>query len=109
MTDQAHRGTTVVPLPDEIDFSNVAHAYDRLYTALADGAEVVIADLSGTVFCDICALRGLLMLHRHAAVETAQLRLAVPAGGQVEHVAELMGADRELNVYASVREAAAAP
>jgi len=108
MTNQAHRGTTVVPLPDEIDFSNAARAYNRLYTALADGAEVVIADPSGTVFCDIWALRGLLMLHRQAAVETAQLRLAISAGGQVERVAELMGVDRELNVYASVSEAAAA-
>lgn len=108
MDDQARHGATVVPLPTEIDFSNAERAYNRLYAALADGAEVVIADLSGTVFCDARALRGLLILHCQAAVETAQLRLAIPTGGQVERVVELMGFDHVLNLYASVGEAAAA-
>jgi hypothetical protein len=47
-------------------------------------------------------------MYRQAAVETAQLRLAIAAGGPVERVVELMGFDHVLNVCASVREAVAA-
>jgi anti-anti-sigma regulatory factor len=78
MNDRAHRGTTVVLLPTEIDVTNAEHAHDRLYAALADGVEV-IADLSATAH-----------------------------GGQVERVVGLTGFDRVPDVYASVSEATAA-
>jgi anti-anti-sigma regulatory factor len=64
MSDQLTGSTPViVALPAEIDLSNAEQVYDQLAAALASGAAVVIADFTGTRFCDCACLNRLLRVH----------------------------------------------
>ena len=56
----------IVALPAEIDLSNAEQVYDQLSAALASGAAVVIADFTGTRFCDCACLNRLLRVHNQA-------------------------------------------
>lgn len=99
----------VVPLVGEIDLTNCEQAYDRLYPAFVSGVAVVIADLTGTTFCDCASLRLLLAVQQHAAARGGQLRVVIPPGSPVRRVADLTGLDRRLGIYPTVRKAAARP
>jgi anti-anti-sigma factor len=100
-------GVIVVPLGAEIDLTNRDQVYDRLYAALLCGAAVVIADFSGTRFCDCASLRRLVAVQQRAADCGSQLRLLMPSGSQVRRVASLLGLDGQFLIYSSVREASA--
>jgi anti-anti-sigma regulatory factor len=107
MLDQeARHVTAVVALPGQIDLTNAERAYDQLYAAFASGAPVVIADFSATSFCDCSSLRRLLAVQRRAAARGAELRLAIPPGGSVHHLMQLLDLGLRLQVYPGVREAA---
>lgn len=97
----------VVQLPAEIDLTNCEQAYDRLYATLVSGAAVVIADFTGTRFCDCGSLRRLLTMQQRAAARGGQLRLVIPSGSLVRRVADLTGLDCRLHIYSSTREARA--
>ncbi len=106
MSEQLADGTSViVALPAEIDLSNAEQVYDRLSAALASGAAVVIADFTGTRFCDCACLNRLLRVHNQAAGHNAQLRLVIPPGAPVREVVKLLGLDQQLPVYASIETA----
>ncbi len=64
----------IVALPAEIDLSNADQVYDQLYAALVSGAPVVIADFTGTRFCD-CAF-----LNRCSGPATRR-RVTTPSSG----------------------------
>jgi anti-anti-sigma regulatory factor len=98
----------IVRLPAQIDITSAERAYDRLYAAFASGASVVIADFTATMFCDCSSLRRLAAIQNRAAARDAQLRLAIPPGGPVHRVAQLMDLDHLLPVFPSSQEAAAA-
>jgi anti-anti-sigma regulatory factor len=98
----------VVVLPSQIDFATQDQAYDRLYAAFASGATVVIADFTGTAFCDCGSLRHLVTVQHWAAARKAQLRLVIPPGGLIRRQAALMDLDHQLPVYPTLREALAA-
>jgi anti-anti-sigma factor len=66
----------IVALPAEIDLTNVDRVYDLLDAAVASGAPVIVADLTGTTFCDSEGMQRLIMIHKRAACRDAQLRLA---------------------------------
>jgi anti-anti-sigma factor len=110
MLDQkAHSAApVVVTLPSQIDFTTQDQAYDRLYAAFASGAAVVIADFTDTAFCDCSSLRRLVTIQHRAAAREAQLRLVIPSVGPVRRLATLMDLDRQLPVYPTLRQAAAA-
>ena len=97
----------VVPLTAEIDLTNNEQVYDLLYAAFFSGAAVVIADFTATWFCDCASLRRLLTVQRRAAAQGGQLRLMIPPGSPVRRVADLLGLDGRLHIYASTREASA--
>lgn len=109
MSDQLTGSRAViVALPAEIDLSNAEHVYDQLATALvASGAAVVIADFTGTRFCDCACLNRLLRVHNQAGGHNAQLRLVIPPGAPVREVVNLLGLDQQLPVYASTDAAQA--
>ena len=98
----------IVALPAEIDLSNADQVYDQLYAALAAGAAVVIADFTGTRFCDCACLNRLLRVQNQAAARNARLRLVIPPGAPIRQVVKLLGLDQQLPVYAST-EAARSP
>src|SRR5947208_14024930 len=99
----------IVVLPAEIDLSNAEQVYDHLSAALASGAAVVIADFTGTRFCDCACLNRLLRVHNQAAGHSAQLRLVIPPGAPVREVVKLLGLDQQLPVHASIDAAQANP
>jgi len=96
----------VVGLPAEIDVTNAEQVFSQLCAALGPGVDVVIADLTSTVFCDSSGLRHLLFAQQRARESDAQLRLAIPLGCPVRRVLELTGADRLLAIYPDLTEAA---
>lgn len=96
-------------LPDEIDVTNAEHAAGLLRGSSTPGVTVVIADLTGTTFCDSAGIRMLTLVHQEAVAAGVQLRLAVATDGPVMRVLELLELVRILRVYPSVDAAADEP
>ena len=68
----------------------------------------MVADLTGTSYCDVAAARMLLQMHHDAAIDGAQLRLVIPAG-PVRRVLELLALDGQLDLYSGLGDAAGGP
>ncbi len=68
---------------------------------------LVIADLTGTVFCDSSGIRQLLLAHDLAAESQAELRLVAGASG-VRRALQITGADQVLALYPTLQAALAA-
>jgi anti-sigma B factor antagonist len=94
----------IVMLPDEIDFTNATAATAALFAA-ADNPGMVIADMSGTDFCDSSGMRMLLVARTRAKTSGATLRVVIRPGSPVARAAAILGLDQMLPVYASVPEA----
>jgi anti-anti-sigma factor len=94
----------VVRLPAEIDSSNAEHVCQRLCTALTPGARVVVADLTGTTFCDVAGVRGLARARTYATARNTELRLAVRPG-PVRRVLTMVSLGGPFLIYASTGEA----
>ena len=106
MTDQEiPRAAVIVTMPADIDLTNQDRAYDQLYAAFASGASVVIADFTGTSFCDCSSMRRLLAVQARAAARDAQLRVAITPDGAVRRVVELMQMDCRLAIYPTAQAA----
>jgi hypothetical protein len=93
--------SAVVVLPAEIDLYNREQAYGRLRFACASGASVVIADFTGTRFCDAGSMRRLLAVRHLVAV---QLRFAIRPGSPVRRMADLMDAESSTGWRGVVRQ-----
>lgn len=89
----------VVSLPAEIDVTNAGEILTLVTGVLAPGVTIVIADLTGTRFCDSAGLRHLILAQRQAARAGVRLRLVIPPDGPVGRVAELTGITRLAEVY----------
>jgi anti-sigma B factor antagonist len=96
--------TVVVTLPGEIDIRNEGPVQAALAGALAGRPKVVVADGTGTGFCDSAAITALISAHHYAATAGAQLRLVLPSAA-VRRVLELTDADQVLRVYLSLQNA----
>ncbi len=97
----------VVQLPSDIDTSNAARVREQL-TALAenDGALIVVADMTRTMFCDSAGITALATAHKKLSAVGADLKV-VAASPQVMRILELTGLDRVLHVYPSMDAASA--
>ena len=95
--------TAVVTLPAEIDIDNALSVAADLLAALSAGAQVVIADMSGTSFCDVSGLHELASAHEMATANGMQLR--VVASGQVLRVLRLSRLNRVLAIYPTLAAA----
>jgi anti-anti-sigma factor len=91
-------GPAVVVLPDEIDILSAGSVGERLMAAIVPGVAVVIADLTGTTFCDCAGVNTLLLASRKARASNAELRLVVRSR-VVLRILELLGTDQVLPVY----------
>jgi hypothetical protein len=94
----------VVTLPVEIELDDASRpgagpAYLALHEAVASGVSMVIADLTGTTFCDYPGFHQLAMIHRQAATGDVQLRLAMPADGVVRRWLEFLAQHRLVRAY----------
>jgi len=95
-----------VVLPDEIDIATAPGAGQDLAAAFGAGARVVVADLTGTSFCDGAGARMLVVAHRAAVAAGAELRV-VTSSPEVRLVLAVTGMDAVLSVYPSLAAARA--
>jgi anti-sigma B factor antagonist len=93
----AGAGTIVVTLPSEIDLANADHVGKDLDAALGPGVGVVLADMSGTRFCDTSGIHALVMAHKRAKASSTGFRV-VAGPGEVRHVLEILGLDTVLAI-----------
>ena len=75
----------------------------------APGITTVIADLTGTTFCDSAGFRVLTRAHLDATARGVQLRFAVTPGGVVSRMLRLLDLDHLLSVYPSLDAAPQPP
>jgi anti-sigma B factor antagonist len=104
MTGELADVPVVVTLPDEIDFTNADDAEAALLEA-RDYPGLIIADMSGTTFCDSMGVRMLTVTCVRAAAAGSDFRVVVTRGGPVARMLAITGIDRIVPVYASLRDA----
>lgn len=92
----------IVTLPAEVDMYNREQAYDQVYAACFSGAYVIIADFTGTRYCDAGGMRRLLDVQDHVA-SGVQLRFVIPPGHPARRLADLVDPGRRVPVYAARR------
>jgi anti-anti-sigma factor len=98
--------TAVVRLPAEIDLTIAGDVREELLSVLNQGADALIADMTGTTFCDSAGIAALIRAARRAAGSGAAMRLATVAP-PVLRVLALLGVDRLIDIYPSVDAALA--
>ena len=99
---------SVVTLPAEIDVTNADATREELLAVLDQGAALLVADMSRTVFCDSSGVSSLVRVFRHAATSGAAMRLVVSTPA-VQRVLSITGVDRLVDVYPSVAASLAGP
>jgi anti-sigma B factor antagonist len=102
------RGVAVVTAPEEIDITNAAALRAALLEAAAHGRGAMVADMSGTQFCDSAGLHVLVRAHKRARAEGGELLLVVPAS-TVLRIFAITGIDRMIPNFSSLEDALAAP
>ena len=100
--------TAVVTLPAEIDITNADQIRGDLLSVLNQGADLLIADLSKTTFCDSAGVAALARTFWRAEASQSEMRLAVSTLA-VQRVLALTGVDRLLDIYPSVTASLAGP
>jgi len=98
----------IVAFPGHVDVSNVDQLRDRLLSVINRGADVVVADMTGTLSCDHAAMDAIARAWQRAAVSGAQLQLVVTAP-VIRRVLGIEGLDRVVSIYPSLEAAAAGP
>jgi anti-anti-sigma factor len=96
----------VIRLPAEIDIANAGYVKDLLLAEVLPGRDVVIADLSGTFFCDCAGVSALIDAGRGATRAGVELRV-VAQYRSVLRTFELAGLGACLPVYPTVSVASA--
>jgi anti-sigma B factor antagonist len=105
MTTQPVTRPAVVALPAEIDVTNARDVRTQLTAAAAQpGVQVVIADMTGTVFCDTSGVRAFVLAHQRAAHDGTELRLLRPCVN-VMRVLEMTGLDQMLTIRHTLEDA----
>jgi len=109
MSDSAQSSPAVVELPVEIDVTNAEQVYEQLIAALAPGVDTVIADMTGTIFCDSSGVHAIMHAYETTAARDVAMRLAVSPATSVRRVLQLIGVSQLMPVYPSLKEALAVP
>jgi anti-sigma B factor antagonist len=99
------RREVVVSLPVEIDMCNAGRVAEELTRAVSHHS-VVIIDMTATTFCDGAGARAILRAYKRATDSGGELRLVV-ATAPVRRIFGLLGIDRVLDVYPSLKAARA--
>jgi anti-sigma B factor antagonist len=99
-------GVPVVTAPQEIDITNAPELRSALLQAAADGPGTLVADMTGTRFCDSSGLHTLLAVHKRAQAEGGEL-LVVIRSAAVLRIFAITAIDRMIPNFASLDEALA--
>ncbi len=94
----------IVVLPAELGIANADLFGEQLGSAFVPGVTLVIADMTDTTHCDSWGVRMLVLAHKRAIANHAELRLMVPSA-VLQHTFALMGL--LLPIYPSMRAALA--
>lgn len=94
----------LLTLPAEIDIGNAGEIGETIRAAFRPRVEMVIADMSGTVFCDSTGARELLLATERAEENLAELRLVI-GGGPVLRILTILGFDCLLRIYPTMNAA----
>jgi anti-sigma B factor antagonist len=94
----------VIVMPAELDAANADLFGERLGSAFVPGVTVVVADMTETIHCDSWGVRMLVLAHKRATANHAELRLAVPSA-VLRHTFALAGL--LLPIYPTMRAALA--
>lgn len=97
----------VVTLPEHIDDASTDQVRDQLLRIINGGAAVLIADLTGTVYCDYCGAYALARAQQRARASGTELRL-VATRDVARRVFTLSWLDRPVAVYPDLDAAIAA-
>ncbi len=109
MNDQAAQVIpVVVELPSEIDVTNAEQVYEQLTAAFGPGVSTVVADMTGTVFCDSSGVHAIMHANENATARDVRMRLAIAPDTSVRRVLQLIGVGKVIPVHASLSEALAA-
>ncbi|HEX9066895.1 MAG TPA: STAS domain-containing protein [Streptosporangiaceae bacterium] len=98
----------VVTLPAEIDVTNSARLDELLAEVAGQRPVIMVADMTGTSFCDSSGIHALAHAYRLAAANGGEFRVAIGASPAVR-VLQLTGLDQVLPVYDDLRQALDAP
>src|SRR5260370_7525842 len=90
----------VVTLPAEIDVSNADAVREDLLSVVNQGAVLLVADMSKTIFCDSAGVSALVRTFRRAAESGSGMRLVVSTPA-LQRVLGITGADRLIDSYPS--------
>ena len=104
VTEETAGPRAIVALPGEIDITNSAAIKASLLLVL-DGPGLVIADMTGTTFCDSSGRRMLIVARDRAAASGCTLRIVIRPDSSVARSLAILGMDRVLPIYASVADA----
>jgi len=96
-------------MPREIHPAEAECTVHQLCAETASGGSVLIADFTGTFFCDSAGLRHLLVAQDRAGAHGRELRVAVLPDGAIRHLLAITGLDQLLPVYESLEQARTAP
>jgi anti-sigma B factor antagonist len=101
------RGVPVVTAPAEIDATNAGRLRAMLAERAMRGHTTVIVDLTGTEFCDSAGLTVLVRAHKQALADRGELRLVLPASGNVVRIFAMTGLDGVIPHFTSLGQALA--
>jgi anti-anti-sigma factor len=104
VTEETVGPRAIVTLPGEIDITNSTVVKASLLAVL-DGPGLVIADMTGTTFCDSSGLRMLIAARDRAEARRCTLRIVIRPGSSVARALGILGMDRMLPIYPSVMDA----
>jgi anti-anti-sigma factor len=105
---QYQDGCAVVVLPAEIDIGNAPVVGDVLRALLDQGASGLVADMTGTSFCDVAGVREILRAYRQAQSLGAWVRVVVPQR-LVRRIFTLTGAEGLVMIYPELDAALPCP
>jgi anti-sigma B factor antagonist len=97
----ARAPVVVVTMPAEIDVTNADRIGGELSAAIGGGAAIVVADMTGTRFCNSSGISMLVLAHRQAVASGAELRLVV-LSAPVLRALKLVRMDFLLPIYPSL-------
>jgi anti-sigma B factor antagonist len=100
-------GVPVVVTPEEIDITNAGGLRTALLEAARRGPGGFVVDMSRTQFCDTAGIHALVLAHKRAGAESADVRLVI-TGAAVLRIFAITGLDDVIPHFASLEEALAA-
>lgn len=100
-------GTAIVTLPQHVGECNASRIREQLLLVIYRGPTELVADMTGTAWCDQMGVAVVARACRRAAACGTQLRLVVTAEA-VRRMLALSGLDRLIPIYPSLHNAVAA-